>query len=382
MGRARGARVWLRIGVSPAKLWGSLVPLLACCALAASAVGARAQDLEARAAAARDADNIPAALDLYRQVVQQKPRLLDGWWFLGLLNYESGRFADGRQAFTEFTKLNAESPAGWAFLGLCEYETGGYDAALGHLERALAPGARLDPEVAQVARFHRALLLTRAGAFDRARDELKPFAERGIHDPVLTAGLGLNALDMPMLPQRVPPAERDLVELAGRAAYQCIKGDDAQAETAFHALLSKYPNAPGVHYMYATYLLTVEPAAMDAELRRELEVNPTNARARAALALRLTEEGSAAGALPFARQAAGDAPALGLAQYACGLALGRTGALTEAIAHLETAVRIEPQNLAFHTALAAAYSEAGRYEDARSERRASIKLAKESGGPG
>ena len=379
MGGRRGVRVGTRIGVGA---WsGSLVRLLACCALAACAC-ARAQDLEARAAAARDADNIPAALDLYRQAVQQKPEWLEGWWFLGLLDYESGRFVEGRQAFAEFTKLNAESPAGWAFLGLCEYETGGYDAALEHLERALAPGARLDPEVGQVAHFHRALLLTRAGFFDRARDELKPFAERGIRDPVLTGGLGLNALEVPMLPQDVPAAQRDLVDLAGQAAYACIKGDAAQTGTAFHALLGKYPNAPGVHYLYATYLLTVQPEAMDAELRRELEVNPANARARAALALRLALEGDAATALPLAKKAAEDAPGLGLAQYAYGMALDKTGALSDAIAHFETAVRVEPDNLGYHTALASAYSEAGRYQDARSERQASIKLAKESGGPG
>jgi tetratricopeptide (TPR) repeat protein len=362
----RGIRVWL----------------LVCSSLTAWSACAQAQDIASRAAAARDANQIAAAVRLYRQGVQEKPGWLEGWWFLGLLAYQSGQFADGRQAFTEFTKRNAKAPAGWAFLGLCEYETGEYDSALEHLERGFASGARLDPEVEQVARFHRALLLTRAGSFDRAREELKPFAERGIRDPVLIAGLGLNALEMPALPQQVPAAQRDLVEMAGKTAYTWIAGDTSQTEAGFRSLLGAYPRAAGVHYLYATYLLDVRPQAMNSELRRELQVNPGNARARAALALRLRLAGDAAAALPLARKAAEDSPRLALAQYAYGVVLTETGAASDAIGHLQAAVRIDPGNLGYHTALATAYSEAGRYQDAYRERQASIKLARESGAPG
>ncbi|HEY9139433.1 MAG TPA: tetratricopeptide repeat protein [Bryobacteraceae bacterium] len=353
-----------------------------CWSLAAWTASAQPRDLASRAAAARHANDLPAALELYRQAVQEKPGWLEGWWFLGLLSYKLDQFADGRQAFTEFTKLNANAPSSWAFLGLCEYETGDYDDALQHLERGLAPGARLDPQVEQVARFHRALLLTRAGSFDRARDELQPFVERGIHDPILIAGVGLNALELPVLPREVPAAQRDLVETAGQTACTWIKGDSRQTEAAFRSLLNAYPNAPGVHYLYASYLLTSRPEAVNAELQRELEVNPGNARVRAVMALRLRVAGDPAAALPFARKAAADAPGLGLAQYAYGVVLTETGALSDAIVHLQAAVRIDPANLEYHTTLATAYSEAGHFEDAYRERQASIKLARESRGPG
>jgi len=356
--------------------------LLACLSLVAWTGSAQAQDLESRAAAARDADDIPGALSLYRQAVQEKPGWLEGWWFLGLLAYQSGQFADGRQAFTEFTKLDAKAPAGWVFLGLCEYETGDYSGALDHLERGFASGSRMEPEVEQVARFHRALLLTRAGAFDRARDELKPFVERGIHDPVLIAGIGLNALEMLALPQDVPAGQRDLVEMAGKTACAWIAGDTRQTEAGFRSLLGAYPSAPGVHYLYATYLLVSRPEAMNGELQRELEVNPGNARARAVMALRLRLAGDADDAVLLARKAAEDSPGLGLAQYAYGVVLTETGALSDAIVHLQAAVRIDPDNLGYHTALATAYSEAGRYADTYRERQASIKLARESRGPG
>lgn len=361
---------------------GPLAWLLLCWSVAACATAAQAQDLIARATAARDADNIPAALPLYRQAVREKPDWLEGWWFLGLFSYQSGQFADGERAFTEFTKLNAQAPAGWVFLGLCEYETGDYGGALQHLERGFAPGARLAPELEQVARFHRALLLTRAGSFDRARSELKPFVGRGIRDPVLIAGIGLNALEMPTVPQQIPASQRDLVEMAGKTAYAWIAGDTSHTEAGFRSLLSAYPNAAGVHYLYATYLLDVRPEAMNAELQRELEVNPGNARARAVLALRLTLAGDVAAAVPLAAKAAADSPGMSLAQYAYGVVLTKRGAFSDAIQHLQAAVRIDPDILEYHTELATAYSDAGRYEDARSERQASIKLARESRGPG
>ena len=381
MRHGRRARAFGR-GYSGKAGRGSIAWLLVSISLAAGTAGAQAQDLESRAAAARDADDVTTALGLYRQAVQEKPGWLEGWWFLGLLNYQSQRFADARQAFAEFTKLNPAGAAGWAFLGLCEYETGDYNGALPHLERGLAGGGRLEPEVAQVARFHRALLLTRAGKFDRARGELEPFVARGIHDRVLTAGLGLNALDIPALPQETPAAQRELIEMAGKTAYAWIKGDTSETEAAFRALLSAYPSAPGVHYLYATYLLAPRSVAVNGELQRELEVNPGNSRARATLALRLAEAGAAAAALPLARKAVADSPGLALAQDAYGVVLLKTGAFSEAIEHLQEAVRIAPENLGYHTALATAYSEAGRYGEARSERQASIKLAEESRGPG
>lgn len=377
-----GARVSDRTGNCPAARGGSLVWLLVCSSLAAWTTSVQAQDLAARAAAARNADDIPAALELYRQGVQGKPSWLEGWWFLGLLSYESGQFTDGKQAFTEFTKRDAKTPAGWTFLGLCEYETGEYDVALDHLSRGLVSGARLDPEVDQVARFHRALLLTRAGFFDQAHNELKPFVQRGIHDPVLIVGIGLNALEMPLLPQELAAERRDLVEMAGKTAYAWIAGDSQQTEAGFRSLLTAYPSAPGVHYLYATYLLVSNQDAMNGELQRELEVNPGHARARAVMALRLMRAGDAAAALPFAKKAAADSPESGLAQYAYGVVLTETGAWNDAIVHLQAAARIDPANLGYHTALATAYSEAGRYEDARSERQASIRLARESRGPG
>ena len=187
-----------------ARCW---VCLLACCLFAAPASRAATFDELARqAAAAREADQVPQAIDLYRRALHLKPDWSEGWFYLGTLYYDSDRYADAQPAFAQFLKL-ADKPAGWAFLGLCEFETGAYTLAQEHLQKALDGG--LAPEIEPVVRFHQTLLLTRSGLFDRAWHGYKAAVSRGIHDPALIAGLGLNSLSRPMLPSETPPIKRN-----------------------------------------------------------------------------------------------------------------------------------------------------------------------------
>ena len=92
---------------------------------ASGACAATFEELAAKATAAREAGNIPQAVDLYREALQLKPTCTEGRWFLGTLSYDSDRYDIGRQA-VEFVKLEDKAPPGWSFLGLCEFETGEY----------------------------------------------------------------------------------------------------------------------------------------------------------------------------------------------------------------------------------------------------------------
>ena len=355
---------------------GIRVILLALCAVAVpGSTAATFEELAAQADAARNADHLPQAIELYRQAVQLKPAWPDGWWFLGTLFYDSDRYAEGTQAFAEFVKLQENAAPGWAFLGLCEFETGEYQHALEHIQRGLSPGSGLEPDLEQVLRFHEALLLTRLSLFDRARRQYKRLVRRGIHDPALIAGLGLNALQRPMLPREVPVGQHGVVAAAGQTAYTWTTADDPKTAAAFRALLDAYPTAPGVHYFFATYLLSSHRDQALAELQRELDENPGHVGARATMALLLLRDGLAAAALPYARKAVEDQPSNPWAQYVYALNLGD---LRQAIGHLETAERIDPSNIEYHMALAGDYAKAGRYEDSRRERQTSIRLAKES----
>jgi len=354
--------------------------------MAASSVGAATfEQLAAEAGAAREAGQIPQAIQLYQEALQLKPGWSEGWWYLGTIFYDGDQYESGREALAEFVKLQDKAAAGWAFLGLCESETGDYPHALEHIRRALEIGAGLEPETEQVVRFHEPLLLTRTGLFDQASPRFMPFVRRGIHDPTLIAGIGLTALHEPLLPKEIPPEQRELVAAAGQAVYLWMSADTARTGPAFEALVAGYPRAPGVHYLYATYLLSFRPAEEAvAELNHELEVNPHSADARAMLALIMMRAGAESAALPFAKQAARDGPTCPMAQYVYGLILAGTADLRQAIQFLETAERLDPANVEYHMGLAGAYSKAGRHEDARRERRTSIAIARESDsrGPG
>jgi tetratricopeptide (TPR) repeat protein len=346
------------------------------CTIAAG--GGRAatfDELAAQAAAARRGNNIPEAIEFYRQAVQLRASWVEGWWFLGTLSYATYQYAGCEAAFDEFVRLDDKRALAWSLLGLCEFETGKYDQALDHLRQGLAAGKDLAPEVEAGVRFHYGLLLSRAGSFDRGKRELDRYARGGAHEPMLIAGLGLNALHQPLLPNEVPAERLDMVVKAGTATRFWILGENDQAEAGFQELVNQYPAAAGVHYLYGTYLSHTRPQEAMAELRRELELNPANADAGATLALLLVRANDLSGALPYARKAAADQPADALAEYAYGEVLLAEGDPRPAIARLEAAERLDPAALEYHTALAGAYSRAGRLEDARRERRVSMDMA-------
>jgi tetratricopeptide (TPR) repeat protein len=364
-----------------ARIFVSAIALIA----ASGASAATFEQLAVQANAAREADRIPQAIQLYKEALQLKPAWPDGWWYLGTLFYDGDQYESGRKAFAEFVKLEEKAAPGWAFLGLCESETGDYAHALEHIRRGLEIGTGIEPATEQVIRFHEALLLTRTGLFDQASPRFMPFVRRGVHDPTLIAGIGLTSLHEPFLPKEVPPERRELIASVGETVYLWMSGDTTKTGPAFQAMLERYPTTVGVHFLYATYLLSFRPAEEAlAELKRELELNPHSADARAMIALIAMRAGSESAALPIARQAAQDGPMCPMAQYAYGLLLASSGDLRGSIEHLETAERLDPANVEYHMGLAGAYSKAGRQDDARRERRTSITIAKESDshGPG
>jgi Flp pilus assembly protein TadD len=333
--------------------------------------------LATRATAARESGNAAEAAALYRQALQLKPSWSEGWWYLGMAAYDADAYPDCRQAFGKFLELEPESAPAAALLGLCEYQAGAFREALRHLSDARAATGGLPPEVEQVARFHHALLLTAAGRFDEATRVLRPLIPKAAGNRTLLTAVGLDALQVPLMPANVPETLAPAVTAAGETAALWVSGDAAKTAAAFRDLQARFPSAPGVHAFYAKYLLAeARPPDAVRELRAELGLNPGNARARTLLALVLEKLGNIAEALPLAAQAAADAPDLPRAQYAYGLLLLDSGETAKAIPLLEAAERADPGQLEFHTAAARAYSKAGRHEDARCERRASIDLAR------
>ena len=361
-------------------LAGRVTILLA--ALGVSLSGATFEELSARAAAAREANRLSEAVQLYREALSLNPKWQAGWWFLGSILYDTNQFTGCREALGHLVELNTNAPPAWGILGLCEFQTAEYTPALAHIQRSLSLGAA-EPELEKVLRYHEAILLTRAGDFDRAIQKYVWFVRGGNpaagtpgKSSVLLAALGLAALRTPLLPQDIPAAQQELFATAGMAAFSQMANDPAAAQRYFATLLERYPTAHHVHYLYACTLLAASPDRAIQEFRRELEITPSSGGTLTMLAWALLNRSDPRAALPYARQAAEKEPAYSVAQYVLGRSLVETGDVAAGIQHLEAAAKLDPANLENHLALAAAYPKARRYEDARHERQRSLELTR------
>ncbi|WP_058188161.1 tetratricopeptide repeat protein [Terracidiphilus gabretensis] len=346
-----------------------------------SAQGAASvDDLPQRATAARNSGNLPAAISLYHQAVQQKADWAEGWFYLGLLNYESDQFANATAAFTSFLKLQPGVPPVMALRGLSEFESSAYDDALRDLEQAVLHGAANDPHNEQIIRFHYAQLLTRAGRFDDAMKQYQFFADRHIENPDLLAGLGLVGTRTAILMSEVPAQQRPMLEDVGRATYTFLSGDNEGAGRLFNTLFTQYPSSPQLYLFYATLLYRDRSnLAIDA-IRNEVAAMPDNGYARAVLAFTLMIAGRFAEARPEAEKAMEQKPDLEMAQIALGRCLIETGTGPSddkrAEGLLNQVLSRDSNNLEAHMAMAALYSRTGRREDEYRERMACLRLEK------
>ncbi|MGA3023906.1 MAG: tetratricopeptide repeat protein [Bryobacteraceae bacterium] len=341
----------------------------------AGAWGETFDDLAARAAAARDANDLPRAIEIYQQALRLNAQWREGWWFLGALLYDADRYALARDALARCVDLQPDMAPAWGLLGLSEFKTQDYDHALEHIQRSLAD-THMEPQMVRVLRYHEAVLLAHSGQFDKAIAKYAWFAGDATPAASLLAAIGIAALREPLLPDDIPADRRDLFEAAGRAFWSVMGHDEAQAANALQQLLNRFPASPGVHSLIGSYLLVAPPGEAVAEFRRELDSEPGNPAAATMLACTLLNHADAAAALPYAAKAAQEAPRLSMAQYAFGLSLVETGGVATGTEHLEQAVQLDPDNIDGHIALATAYSKAGRTVDARAERSRTVELSR------
>jgi len=336
------------------------------------------EELSARANAAREANRLPEAVQLYRDALALNPKWQAGWWFLGSILYDTNEYPGCRDALGHLVALKSDAAPAWGILGLCEFQTADYPHSLEHLQRSLSLGTAEQPDMEKVLRYHEAMLLTRTGDFDRAVQRYVWFVRGGTPNSAFLSSLGLAALRTPLLPQDIPAGQQDLFNIAGMAAFSQMTGDRAGAQRSFQTLLERFPTSHHVHYLYACSLLAANPDQAIREFRRELEITPSSAGTLAMLSWALLNRDDSAAALPYAKDAVKSAPGYPVAQYVLGRSLVETGDVAGGILHLETAAKLDPANLEHHLALAAAYPKIRRYQDARRERQRSLELTREA----
>jgi len=339
------------------------------------------EKLAERAQAAMDSERVPEAIRLYDRATKLRPDWPEGWWHLGTLLFDAGRFTEARDAFAHFASIERKQPGpGFAMLGLSEFQLKHYTRALPALERGRKLGLGTNPDFVRSVLFHDGILNALLGKPEIALQRLTLAANQiaAAHpeapkDPVLVdlkllEAFGIAALRIPKLPSGLATLQIPVVRLAGRAQALIALQDRVAAETEFKQLLAHYPSESGVHYMYGVFLLKEHPPLANDEFRREIEVSPSHDAARIQLALEFLRTAEYEQGLKYAREAVALAPENFVAHVACGrlwVALGKTD---RALQELRTAVKLAPGSPDAHFALYQALSEAGRNGEAARER--------------
>ena len=318
----------------------------------------------AEADATREKGLLAEAVDLYREALTAKPDWADGMWSLGTALYELERFAEARDQFRRVLARHADNGTAWALKGLCEFRLKNYDTAFADLLKARAHGVNGSREVAEVARYHTALLATRTEQFEQALAILSDFGLEGNDSPSIIEAMGIATLRMPLLPAEVPGDKREMVMMAGRARYFMAARLGSAATNAFEALVSRYPATPQVNYAAGVYLLSEQPDKAVEAFKRELKVYPQNVWARIQIVFAMIRTGEYEAAKPYAQEAVDLAPTEFVARNALGQVLLETGDAAGAIRELEAGVKLAADSPQMHFALARAYRRAGRTAEA------------------
>ena len=265
------------------------------------------------------------------------------------------------------TQLSPENGGAWTFRGLCDYQLKNYDDALTFLVRGRSLGIGQNKQLVSVARYHTGILLTRMEQFEQSLGILRDFAIEGDDGPRIIEAMGIAVLRMPILPADVPGTKREMVMLAGRAAYFTAARFVAAAQKAFEELVMRYPETPHVHYAYGVFLTAESPDAAVEQYLAELKVSPRHPWAKMQLAYEYIRRAEWDKARPWAEQAVEEAPHVFVAHRALGQVLLETGDVEGAIREFEAGVKMASDSPAMRFALARAYRRAGRNDDAQRE---------------
>ena len=332
-----------------------------------SASGAGDFDALSRRASEALKTNPQEAATLYRQGLALRPSWPEGWFYLGASLFEEKQYAESRKAFEKAAQLAPTNGSVWGFLGLCEYQMNDDAQALADLRKGEAAGLPDDLKFVSAVRNRAAVICIRSSDFSAAVEQLQALALLGDKSRETIENLGLSTLGIARSLAEMSADKQAVVELAGRASWALYAERSSDASALFHQLITQYPNEPGVHYLYGIYLLDRDPDGATREFRKELQITPSHVPARLQIAILDIKAGDAGAALKLAEEAIKLQPANPLAHAVAGRAFAHQERFDKAIAELETAVKLAPENAQLHFSLAQAYRRLGRTADAEKE---------------
>jgi len=326
------------------------------------------RDLIQHATAAREKGDSAHAIELYRKATAQKPDWQEGWWYLGSLLYDGGRFSAAAQVLHRLTVLNPNLGGAWGLLGLSEFESTRYDEALKDLQLATSLGAGDDQTLEDVVDYHLALLLNVRGESEAANVLLYSLLLRGHHSEDLQVALGLALLRVPLLPSQLDPSKDAILHDAGSLAAVIAHRQYEAADAGFNGLLTKYPGTAFVHYAWGAMLAKEgKDAAAEAQFEEETKLNPDSSLAYSEWAYLAFKSSHYDQAISLARKAIGLSANSFTAHYVLGSALLATGKTEASVGELEQARKLVPESPEIRYGLSRAYAKLGQKELAKQE---------------
>ena len=323
--------------------------------------------LSRQAQAARDANQLEKAMELYKKALKLKPAWEEGLWSLGSIAYDLDRYPDCVSAFRSLTKVKPDGTPGWTMAGLCEYKLRDFGAALENLAHAEQLGFNENAELARLARLHYALVLNKEGTFEKAITILTELTRIDKKSPEIMVAAGIAGIRQPWLPSEVPESKRDLVYKLGDAMASAMELDYKGANQKFEDLVAAYPSEPNVHFRYGALLCIQDADRGIGELKRTLELAPNHVTALVSLSAISLKREDLRASVEFGERAVKASPGDFSTHIVLGRALLASDDPARAATELELATKLAPAVPEAHFSLATAYRRLGRKNDATRE---------------
>jgi tetratricopeptide (TPR) repeat protein len=326
------------------------------------------QELYAQAQAAQQHDDIPTAIEKYREIIRLAPHLAAAYNNLGRLYFNQRDYGHAAQTLSQGLRLNPNMPTASAMLGMSYMETGQVRKAEGPLETAL----HANPKDA-VVQITLAKVLIRLYKYDAAVNLLKTYTEQNPRDEEAWYLLGKTYLQLSEDSlgkiNQIDPNSVVAHEVAGEIDESMRNYDAALVE--YKKAIDLAPNQPDPHiHMANTFWSISKWDSARTEFEAGLAHDPNNCTAHWKLGNTILEANGEPGeALTHLNKAVELCPELMQARVDRARALIKTGKQDEALPDLLLAEKESPDEPSIHFLLASVYRTQGKTTAAQEETR-------------
>jgi tetratricopeptide (TPR) repeat protein len=313
-----------------------------------------------------------AALRGFEALMKAAPTNADHRLKLGVALLAAGRSTDAVVVLRQALKLNPALTSAKQYLSAALAADGQCAEALPRLKKDF-PNIR-NPELKRTAGLAGVRCAVAMNQVDGAVDFIRLLTRDFPQDPEVLYQAAHIYSDLSLKASQdllyKAPSSYQVRLLNAEALETTERWNDAAAE--YRAILAQHPTLPGIHYRLGRLLLSLPdtvatPTTRDEarrEFEAELQLNPRNAGAEYVLGELARQARDWPQAIEHFGKAAQLNPAFADSFIGWGRSLIADRKFAEAIAPLEHAVKLQPDNPAAHYHLAIAYSRTGRKEDA------------------